>query len=304
MSKNSGPVITIGNFDGVHRGHGVLLSKVKKEAAKRNVKSLVVTFTPHPQCFINPDKYFKLLSIDIEKNLLLKQFGLDEIVFLPFTEQLKKTSAKDFFENIILKQLKPSMVILGYDSGFGKDRLGDFSSAKKYLETQGVVVENILRVDNDETVISSTIIRKYLDNGEFKKAINFLGDSYLISGKVVHGDAKGTEIGFPTINLNIDESKKLPLNGIYFGKVEIDNKEYHSLIYIGTRPTLNGLENRVEANLLNFSGNLYGKTANLYLQEFIREEIKFKTIEDLKDAINKDKEKALKIIKINNTQTN
>lgn len=276
--------VAMGNFDGVHLAHKKLLSLKEKNRIS------VLTFTPHPAIAMNRiDKDF-LITTDYEKELFLKKLGIDNIVFLKFTEELSRMSALEFSKRVLKEKLSPEGVIVGYDHHFGKNREGTPEFLKENSESLGmeIIIKSEVRVNGES--VSSTIIRELLREGKMKAVNKLLGHPYIVSGKVVEGGGLGRNLGYPTANIKPhSDYKLLPPNGVYSAVSGIDNKEYPTMLYIGKSPTYGENDTKIELHLLGFEGNLYSRviTANIY--SYIREDKKFESQEELIQEINNDK---------------
>ncbi len=287
-------VITIGTFDGVHLGHKKILEKVVSSAKEKNLESTLVTFFPHPRIILQNDASIKLLNSIEEKQKLIENCGIENLIIHPFTKEFSLLSAEDFVKTILIDKLNISKIIIGYDHRFGKNRTADINDLIEFGSKYNFDVEQIDAKLINETTISSTKIRKALDDGNISIANNFLGYKYLLCGKVVKGNQIGRTIGFPTANLHINEDYKLiPKNGVYFVKSTIDNANFYGLLNIGNRPTVDGKNQTIEVHFLDFSEDIYNTIITIELIDFIRDEEKFDSLEALKNQIKKDKDIAL-----------
>jgi riboflavin kinase/FMN adenylyltransferase len=267
-------VITIGSFDGVHTGHRHILRQIVQLARERGLESVAITFDPHPRTVLQqPDQGFRLLTSTAEKIDLLAQTGLDHAVFAPFTPEFAQLSAKEYVEDFLIKLFHPAVIVIGYDHRFGHDRTGDLAFLKPYSTQLGIELHEISVQMVDEIAVSSSKIRRAIEQSDLNSANKLLGHPFLLSGTVVKGDQLGRTIGFPTANVQLPDSYKLiPPNGIYAAWVKLANGARHrGMLYIGDRPTLAGqTERRIEVNLLDFSGDLYGQTLAIEVIDHIR----------------------------------
>lgn len=282
-------VITIGSFDGVHLGHAEILRQLKQEAESINGEMVVITFFPHPKQIIGSKDIF-MLNTPSEKYSLLSAYGINHIVEIPFTRDFADIPAEEYISEFLVKNFKPHTIIIGYDHRFGKNRCGDF----RMLEIESVkfdfVVKEIPKHVLQNITISSTAIRNALLKGEVEKANELLGYFYPLSGIVVQGDKRGREIGFPTANIQVHDTNKLiPGKGVYIVKVIIDEKTYKGMLNIGSRPTFNGSNISIEVYILNFNESIYGKNIKVEFIKWLRPEIKFSGIEQLKKQLEEDK---------------
>ena len=278
-------VVLIGNFDGIHLGHQKLISKAKKIAEQKKQKLVLVTFNPHPREIINNIEMDLILPYK-EKKLLLKNYGVDKIDEIKFTNKLSKLSAEEFAKEYIYKAHNPSDIVIGKNFKFGHKARGDAKLLKDSLSKK-VKVHSIDIKRLDSLVISSSEIKKLISKGNIDKVNKLLGRNYHISGKVIHGEKRGRLIGFPTTNLST-EWNFLPKKGVYVSKVVISDKSYQSITNIGVRPTFNANSLQIESHIFDFNKNVYGKKIKIYFLARIRSEKKFETVEKLIENITKD----------------
>lgn len=291
-------VLTIGSFDGVHLGHRRILQQVNSLAQESAGESIVVTFDPHPRTVLNPqDHGFKLLTSTQEKIELLRQEGIDNVVIVPFSKAFAQQTPQQYVEEFLIKNFSPRHLVIGYDHRFGADRQGDIAFLKKFEQAAGFEVFEIPAQVIDEIAVSSSKIRKALEQGDIPLANRLLGHPFSFSGTIVEGEKIGRDIGFPTANLEIqDPSKLIPLEGIYAALVSLPQEQNQKvgLLYIGTRPTLSPNGKRViEVNILDFEGDLYGQTLQVEVVDFIRPDKKLDNLEALKKQIEEDKKAIL-----------
>jgi len=294
---NKKTFVTIGTFDGVHIGHKKVIKNLVKSAALNNASSVLLTFFPHPRMVLQKNADIKLINTIDERIKLLKKTGLEILVIHEFTEDFSKQTALDFTKNILIKKLNISKLVIGYDHQLGKNRDGNFKQLEAYGKTLGFNVKEIHQQDIDSMVVSSTNIRKAIENGEIEKANNFLGYNYMLTGEVVKGKNLGEKIGFPTANIHIKETYKLlPKTGAYVVKAEIENNTIFGMMNIGYRPTVSGKDQTIEVNFFDFNKDLYGTTIQIDVVSFLRDEQKFDSVEILKNQLKKDRKKSLEII--------
>lgn len=295
MFKNTKQsVITIGTFDGVHKGHQAILNKVIEVAKKENLKSIVLSFE-------SPVKQVSgLITTTEEKVNLLASFCVDEILLLPVTKKILSTTAEDFFETVFVRQLKAKHIVVGYDCTFGKDRNGNVAWLKKNVKKYGIKLTVINPVKVKNKIVSSSKIRDLITKSNIKDTNKMLNRIFYFTGKHITGNKIGRTLGFPTINIKTDDTKLLP-KGVFVCMVsDKKNNMYYGVLNIGIRPTVDLKEHKlsVEIHLLNFSGVWKEKNPIIYIYDFIRKEKKFKSIEQLKQAIKKDIVIAKKFYKI------
>ncbi|GIV27148.1 MAG: riboflavin biosynthesis protein [Bacteroidia bacterium] len=285
-------VITIGTFDGVHKGHQIILNRLSSIKKDKNLKSIVFTFYPHPRKIIQtsqPLQPIKILTTKDEKIQLLKNFDIDYLIFCPFTKEFANQPPDDFVKYLI-HQLNVKYVIIGYDHRFGKDRKGDINTFLQLKTIFNFEVEQIPAETIDNINISSTKIRQFLTNGDIENANELLGYNYFITGQVIKGKQLGRQINFPTANIKVNDPDKLiPAHGVYCGEAKVKDKLFKAAINIGFNPTTNNdnLE-KIEAHLLQFNEDIYGETIQIFFHKKIRNERKFDSLESLKNQITED----------------
>jgi len=297
IDKNvkSGGIFALGNFDGIHLGHKEIIENAKKLAKENKSYAGVIVFEPHPRKFFLKDSDNFYLSDIKTKKYLLENLGLDTCIVLEFNEKLAKQSPEEFIEEIVFKKINPSHLIVGYDFRFGNKRSGNSDDLVKLCSKYNISVSIVDKQIKDGSVLSSSIVRDLIKLGEFKKAELMLGHKWLIKGKVVEGDKRGREIGFPTANLKTEEIIQLKF-GVYAVQVNFEGKSYKGVSNYGIRPTFEGENILLETHLFDFSEDLYGKDIIVSFVQFLREERKFEGINSLKDQIKKDSEEALDIL--------
>lgn len=293
-------VVTIGTFDGVHLGHQSILRRLISEARENSGESLIITFYPHPRNVVKGGNHIiSLLSSQDEKIELLQTIGIDHLVIVPFTDAFSKLTARDYVIKFLVARFHPHTMIIGYDHRFGNDRKGNYELLEEMGIECGFIVKEIPEQVINSITVSSTNIRTALLAGRLEEANENLGYPYMLSGTVVHGDQRGRTIGFPTANLEIlDKEKLIPSNGVYGVKVIVgaDKKSLYGMMNIGIRPTIGGLQRRIEVNLFDFDADIYGVTMQVSLLHYIRVEKKFNSLDELKDQIAKDKLEVLKLL--------
>lgn len=293
-------VVTIGAFDGVHIGHQEILQNLVKTAKKENSKSVVVTFFPHPRMVLEKNSTIKLLNTLDEKIALFETLGIDFLLIIPFNQEFANLSALDFISEILIKQLHTSILYIGYDHQFGKNREGNFKLLNDKSQIFNFTVHEIDAFCVQEIKISSTKIRKALADGNILKAFKFLNYPYFITGKVVKGKNIGEKINFPTANIKVKESYKLiPKDGVYVVKSTIDQKTVFGMMNIGYRPTINGKNQTLEVHFFNFNQYIYGDMIKVEFLTRLRDEQKFESLDALKNQLKIDQINAEDFIKNN-----
>lgn len=292
------PVVTVGTFDGVHLGHSKIFARMKKLAKECGGETVVVSFHPHPRLVIHPDsKDLKFINNRERKYDLIESYGIDHLVIIPFTIEFAKTSARTFIENILFDKIGICQLVVGYDHHFGKNREGSFKELLLLADELGFKVEQIPVQDIDNIAISSTKIRNALKEGKIKTANALLGYEYSITGKVVGGNKIGRKIGFPTANIELKyEYKLITAVGVYACRVQWNKKTFLGMGNIGYRPTINNSDLTIEVHIFNFDQEIYGDTITIFFVDRIRDEVKFKNLEALKEQLSKDQKTVLKLL--------
>ncbi|MDA7809946.1 bifunctional riboflavin kinase/FAD synthetase [Flavobacteriaceae bacterium] len=298
FSINSPSILTLGTFDGVHKGHQKILKKLKYEAKKDNLKSIVLTFFPHPRTVLNPDFNLKLINTIEERTRLFEKSKIDILITHPFDKNFSELSPDQFVKNILVNKLKIKKILIGYDHRFGKNRTAGFKDLKIFGLKYGFEVIEISVEEKNKVSISSTKIRNSIIEGDIKTAKSYLGYDFSLKGEVVNGNAIGRTIGFPTANLNINQDYKLiPKNGVYLIRTILEGKKVYGMMNIGVKPTLKSKDTSIEVNLFEWGGDLYGKVIEVFIMYYIREEKKFDSLIKLGNQIKLDKKTCIKLIK-------
>jgi riboflavin kinase/FMN adenylyltransferase len=286
-------VITIGTFDGVHLGHQQIIKLLKQQATEIGGQTVIITFHPHPRKVVSHGKAdVKILNTLQEKTELLDQLGIDHLVVVAFNDAFASQTAEEYIENFLVKKFHPDTIIIGYDHKFGKNRSGDYHLLEKMGEKFNYNVKEIPEHVLNQVTISSTKIREALLRNDIDTANNCLGYKYFFEGKVVEGNKLGRTIGYPTANLFIeDEEKLVPGNGVYAVQVTIGTEEtvYKGMMNIGMRPTVNGTKRTIEVNIFDFDRDIYSQRMRVYLNNYLRGEVKFAGLDELKQQLAKDK---------------
>jgi riboflavin kinase/FMN adenylyltransferase len=283
-------IITIGTFDGVHLGHQKILKKLNVEAENNGLESSVLTFFPHPRTVLNPDSSLKLINTIEERISLFKKSKIDNLIVHPFTKEFSELDSEDYVKNILVDQLKAKIVLIGYDHKFGKNRTADINNLKEYGIKYNFEVIEIKAEEINDIAISSTKIRNSIEEGDIQLSNSYLGYEFSFFGKVVKGNSIGKTLGFPTANIKIGTDLKLiPKNGVYLISTIINQKIIFGMMNIGIKPTINENTKSIEVNLFDFDQDLYDTNITIYIKQFLREEIKFDSLNELKLQIEKDK---------------
>jgi len=294
--EHPGAVVTLGVFDGLHRGHQALIKKLINRAHAAGHQSVVLTFEPHPQKVLRRTSQPFVLTTGAEKRLLLSRMGADVMAVIRFSQSMAAMDPEQFVKRILVNRLEAATVICGQDCGFGAGRRGDILLLKKLGLKYGFKVEGIAACQSRQKKIGSTLIRKQIQDGRFSQAVKLLGHPYLISGRVVKGRGMGRKLGYPTANLKIsDRLKLIPGEGVYAARALVGKKAYEGMLYIGSRPTFGGRSARaIEFNAFGNPGDLYGRELILEVHQFIRPGKKFGSLGELKRAIAGDQAKIKK----------
>ncbi len=288
MTKRHTYVASIGFFDGVHTGHRFLIEQVKKEAVRRGMQSMVVTFPVHPRKVLQSDYQPSLLTTREEKLMLLRETGIDRVALLDFTKAVAEMSACDFMD-VLRREYDVQVLVVGYDHRFGHGRTEGFEDYVRYGQKLGM---EVVRARELPGGASSTAVRRALEQGDVQTANSTLGYPYFLQGEVVHGFGNGQKLGYPTANLRTDTEKLIPANGVYYVQVSgeaLGTAHWPGALNIGIRPTLeNGTERSIEVNILDFQGDLYGKPIRIDILDFLRTERKFDSVEALREQLKED----------------
>ncbi len=285
-------IVTIGTFDGVHLGHQKIIKRLVDLKKKNGGETILFTFDPHPRKVLFPDQTdLKLITTTKEKCELLQHFGIDNVLVFPFTKEFSRMHAADYISDIIVKGLKTKSLVIGYDHRFGSNREGNIDTLKTLCKTYDFNVEEIPAEEIHSLNISSTRIRKSIEEGDIQTANEFLGYSFFITGIVVKGKQLGRTIGYPTANINIEDKDKLiPKIGVYAVRVILNGVTYKGMLSVGINPTTD-FDNivKIEVNIFDFDKDIYGSEVKIEFVKWIRNEKKFANLEELKKALANDK---------------
>lgn len=291
-----GVVVVLGNFDGVHLGHRAVLRRGLEEARRRGECLIAATFDPHPRAVLWPGKEPKLLTaLELRREELRRQ-GADEVYAIRFDEALSKKSPAEFVRDVLVGQLGAGAVVVGENFRFGHRAAGDFEELRTLMREAGGEAHAVPLEGVNGAEITSTHIRDLVAAGEIVEAARLLGRPYVLRGEVVEGDRRGRQLGFPTANVLPDPDVVVPARGVYAGFVRFAGEEYAACTNVGVAPTFERAESRVEAHLLDFDGDLYGKTVDVGFVRRIRSEKRFSGIEELRGQISRDIEEAREIM--------
>jgi riboflavin kinase / FMN adenylyltransferase len=280
-------VVTIGNFDGIHKGHIKLIKEAVNEAKSKNLKSIVFTFENHPMRYFRTNSIKNIVTND-EKIKILKSLGVDIILMVPFDKYMTKISATEFVKKILIDRLKCKKVIVGHDFTFARNKEGNADVLRQLGKDYNMGVKIIDPIKVNDIRVSSSYIRNLIGQGDVSIIKSFLGRDYSLEGEVIHARKIGRTIGFPTANLNVDSNLLIPKSGIYATKVHLKGKFYYGATNIGYNPTVNGRCLSIETNILNFDEDIYGEIIKIEFLERIRDEKKFNSLDELKEQLSKD----------------
>lgn len=290
-------ILTIGTFDGVHIGHQKIISDLVAKAKKEDLCAVVLTFFPHPRMVLQKESQLKMIDTLKEKRQLLEILGVEILIIQPFTLEFSRMTAIEYTRDVLVNGLGISKLIIGYDHRFGRNREATVEDLKNFGLDYDFTVEEIPAQDIASIAVSSTKVRNAITAGEIKKANQYLGRPFSLSGTIVKGDKIGRKIGFPTANLYIEEKYKLkPQNGVYLVRCHWDNQKYFGMMNVGKRPTISGKETQIETYFFDFDGDLYGKKLNINLLQKIRDEQKYDSLESLGNQLSIDQKSCRELI--------
>ena len=282
-------VVTIGNFDGVHRGHAEIFCHLKQKSMDRGIPSVVVTFEPHPLKVLAPESAPYLITNFEQKAELIEESGIDYLVVVPFTIEFSRMPASDFVLKILCNSLGMRHIIIGHDYAFGKNREGDFNTLESLGALHGFTLEDLPPIGDAGVIYSSSLVRSAVTDGDMPAASRILGRYYHISGTVVHGREIGHSLGFPTVNI-ASSSELIPSDGVYAVMVQIDGTSVKGACNIGCNPTFGVNARTIEVFLLDYNGHLYDHGISVHFVRKLRSERKFPDVASLKSAISLDVE--------------
>ncbi len=299
IPKIQNVVVSQGTFDGVHKAHKVILSRLKEIAANQNGETLLITFEPHPRMVLFPNDHgLKLLNTQEEKIELLNSVGIDNLLVIPFTKDFSRQSSLQFIRDVVVEKIGAKVLVVGYDHRFGKNREGSFENLQEYSNLYGFDLVRIPEQDVENVAVSSSKIRSALLIGDIEQATKYLDRFYSIEGKVIEGKKLGRTLGFPTANIKVvDENKLIPADGIYAVNVFIHKKQYGGMMNIGNNPTIANKGRSLEVNIFEFDESIYNEKIKIEFVDKLRDEIKFDSISELQSQLIKDKLQATEVLK-------
>lgn len=284
------PVVTVGTFDGVHLGHQKIISKLNEVAKSQNGESIILTFSPHPRIVVsnNADEV-KLLNTQKEKIEILENLQVNNIVLIPFTKEFSKQSPSDFLKSILIDKINPKFIIIGFDHRFGHDREGSYGFLENNKTKFGYQTIEVSPFEIDDISVSSTKIRKALEEGNIGLANSCLGYEYTLNGFVKQGIGLGKKIGFPTANIEgVEQEKQIPIDGVYVVKVLVANQIHFGMLNIGNNPTIENKGRSIEVNIFDFNADIYEQPIKIMFLERLRSEKRFDSLELLISQIKDD----------------
>ncbi|EJG01577.1 bifunctional riboflavin kinase/FAD synthetase [Flavobacterium sp. F52] len=290
-------ILTLGTFDGVHIGHKKILERITQNTENGKYESLVLTFFPHPRMVLQEKSEIRLLNTIDEKIKLLEATGIENLVVHPFNESFSRLTAEEFVRTILIEKFQIQKIIIGHDHRFGRNRTANIDDLIAFGIEYGFEVEQISAEEIQDVSVSSTKIRKALNEGNMALANEYLGYSYFLNGTIVKGKQLGRTIGFPTANIHIEEDYKLiPKIGVYVVRTVVNNETVFGMMNIGFNPTVNGEKQTIEVHLFNFDKDIYDQNIEVSLLHYIREEQKFSSVDALKAQLDQDKINSLAFI--------
>jgi riboflavin kinase/FMN adenylyltransferase len=283
-------ILTLGTFDGVHIGHKKILQKLTQNTPNEDYESVVLTFFPHPRMVLQEDSNIKLLNTIKEKQDLLEEIGIENLVIHPFDETFSQLTAEEFVKTVLVEKFHVQKIIIGHDHRFGRNRTANIDHLIDFGKQYGFDVSQISVQELNEISVSSTKIRNAILDGNIQLANDYLGYSYFITGTVITGKQLGRTIGFPTANIKIEENYKLiPQNGVYLVQASINSQLINGMMNIGTNPTVGAQEKSIEIHFLDFDADIYNQELKVSILQRIRDEKKFNSLQDLQEQLQKDK---------------
>lgn len=291
VNKIRKPVVTIGTFDGVHLGHQKIIENLISKANEVGGESVIITFSPHPRIVLFPDSHnLKLIQTETEKFKKMESTGIDHLIVYPFSFEFSRISAMEFVRDFLVNKLNVHTIVIGYDHQFGRNREGNIQYLKDISSIYDFQAVEIPAKEIDAVNVSSTKIRRAILEGEIELANQYLGNPYVLSGKVIQGNQLGRTIGFPTANIQVNNATKIiPGNGVYLVKINHKNSLLNGIMNIGRRPTVSDIdENRIEIHIFDFNEDIYGHVLEVEVLKKVRDEKKFNSIGELSKQIEQD----------------
>jgi len=292
------PIVTIGNFDGVHLGHRKIIDKLLERAEIQSGEAFLLTFNNHPRELLKPGKPCRMITTVEEKIEALENLGLKNIILLDFSDEILNLTAWQFYNDLLVERLGVLEIVIGYDHHFGKGREGNYDYLKGVAHHHNTIITKVDEAALGENIVSSTFLREKIDAGEVGKVKELLGRRFSLTGKIIHGEGRGKGLGAPTANIDPDlETKMTPGYGVYAVMAELhDGKRYRGVMSIGVNPTFNGITKSMEVHIFDFEEDIYGDAIKVEFVERLRDEKKYPNAEELMIQIKKDVEQAKDIL--------
>tara|TARA_B100001248_G_scaffold261012_1_gene250863 strand:+ start:377 stop:1312 length:936 start_codon:yes stop_codon:yes gene_type:complete len=294
--ENAPSVVTVGTFDGVHLGHLKLIDKVISISKSKNLRSIILTFSPHPRIVLNNEADIKLLTTQREKNEIFGSYNIDYLLTQDFSKSFSKLSPIEFVRDILVKKLNVRHIVTGYDHHFGKNRNANSNQLIEFSKDFGYDVTKVDAFYKNKVSISSTKIRNLIIDGKINNANEFLGYQFILTGKVIGGLGRGKSLGFPTANILIDNYKIKPGNGVYYISSLLEGQITNGMMNVGVNPTFKDKGHSIEIHFFDFNQNLYDKEISIRVIKKIREEKKFDSADELTTQLQMDKKKCFELI--------
>ncbi|MGB8656551.1 MAG: riboflavin biosynthesis protein RibF [Candidatus Zixiibacteriota bacterium] len=292
------PVVTLGSFDGVHRGHQTIIRRLIEKSQDKKRTGVVVTYEPHPQSVVSPHDAPGLLTTLEEKLFLFERLEVEEVVVMNFDEELKDYSAEEFVERILVGKFDLGSLVVGDDHAFGKRRSGGITLLRQMSSEYNFDLDTVPALLVNGSRVSSSRIRRELETGEFAQVTSWLGHGYPITGRVIRGKGRGKILGYPTLNLEVPSGKLLPQDGVYSVKARLDQGEYLGMMYVGPKPTFGDEDRSVEVHLFGLEGDAGGMKVALSVEGWIRAPISFPDAESLRIQLRSDETKVKQLFRI------
>ena len=289
-------VVSVGTFDGFHLGHQKLIEKVISISKTKNLTSIILTFNPHPRIVLNNEKDVKLLTTYEEKNKIFESSNIDYLITQDFNKSFSKLSALEFIRDVLIKKLNVKHIVIGYDHHFGKNRDANANQLFEFSQDLGFDITEVKAFQMSKVSVSSTKIRNLIHDGKINQANKLLGYQFILTGQVISGLGRGKNIGFPTANILIDSNKIKPGNGVYFIRSIFNGYDIYGMMNIGSNPTFNDKDDSIEIHFFDFEQNLYERQITVRLIKKIRDEKKFKSVDNLSAQLQLDKKKCFELI--------
>jgi riboflavin kinase / FMN adenylyltransferase len=290
-------VVTIGVFDGVHRGHQQIIGRAVERGRDTGLPSVVLTFDPHPSEVVRPGTHPPVLTSARRKSEIFTAMGVDVLCVLPFTVEFSRLSPAQFVHDVMVERLHAAAVVVGENFRFGHKAAGDVAMLKSFGSSFGFATEGVPLLRDDDVTISSTYVRACVDAGDVRQAAIALGREHRLDGIVIRGDGRGRELGYPTANVRTDRYAAVPADGVYAGRVVLGTRRLAAAISVGTKPTFEGRERAVEPYILDFDEDIYGDEIGVEFAERLRGQLRFERVQDLIAEIDRDVQRTRQLLR-------